>query len=111
MNEIAIVVIYLMFKLGKNVFFPEYSNVQDNWSIGIYYSNSWQSSKDRVLNQVKGEGVKQVVIATTALCMGVNFPGVRYIIDWGPAQSILDQHQEAGRDGQKSDVVVIFHGQ
>jgi len=46
--------------------------------------------------------------------MGVNFPDVRYIINWGPARSILDQHQEtgrAGRDGKKSHVVVIFHGQ
>ena len=114
MNEIAIVVNYLMSKLGKNVFFPEYSNVQDNCLIGIFHSNSWQSSKDRVLNQFKGAGVKRVIIATTALCMGVNFPDVRYIVNWGPARSILDQHQEAGRagrDGEKSHVVVIFHGQ
>ena len=114
MNEIAIVVNYLMSKLGKNVFFPEYSNVQDNCLIGIYHSNSWQSSKDRVLNEFKGAGVKRVIIATTALCMGVNFPDVRYIINWGPARPILDQHQEAGRagrDGKKSHIVVIFHGQ
>ena len=81
MNEIAIVVNYLMSKLGKNVFFPEYSNVQDNCLIGIYHSNSWQSSKDRVLNEFKGAGVKRVIIATTALCIGVNFPDVRYIIN------------------------------
>ena len=95
-------------------FFPEYSNVRDNCLIGIYHSNSWQSSKDRVLNQFEGAGVKRVIIATTAPCMGVNFPDVRYIINWGPARSILDQHQEigrAGRDGKKSHVVVIVHGQ
>ena len=46
--------------------------------------------------------------------MGVNFPDVRYIVNWGPARSILDQHQEAeraGRDGKKSHVIIIFHGQ
>ena len=46
--------------------------------------------------------------------MGVNFPDVRYIVDWGPARSILDQHQEAGRaarDEKKSHVIVIYHGQ
>ena len=46
--------------------------------------------------------------------MGVNFPDVRFIINWGPARSILDQHQEAGRatrDGKRAHVVVIYHGQ
>lgn len=53
-------------------------------------------------------------MATTALCMGVNFPDVQYIINWGPARTILNQHQEAGRagrDGMKSHVIVIYHGQ
>ena len=46
--------------------------------------------------------------------MGVNFPDVRFIVNWGPARSILDQHQEAGRagrDGKKSHVIIIYHGQ
>ena len=114
MNEIAIVVNYLMSQLGKKVFFPNYSSVKDNCLIGIYHSNSWQSSKDRVMEQFKSGGVKRVIIATTALCMGVNFPDVRFIINWGPARSILDQHQEAGRagrDGKTAHVIVIYHGQ
>lgn len=46
--------------------------------------------------------------------MGVNFPDVCYIVNWGPARSILDQHQEAGRarrDGKKCHVIIIYHGQ
>ena len=46
--------------------------------------------------------------------MGVNFPDVRFIINWGPARSILDQHQEAGRaarDRKRAHVVVIYHRQ
>jgi len=46
--------------------------------------------------------------------MGVNFPDVRYIVNWGPAWSNLDQHQEAGRagqDGKKSHVIIIYHDQ
>ena len=42
---------YLISQLGKRVFFPEYSAVKDNCLIGIYRSNSWQSSKDRVMDQ------------------------------------------------------------
>ena len=114
MNEIAVVVNYLILELGRSVFYPEFSAQQDNCILGIYHSNSWQSTKDRVLAQFKTNGVKRILIATTALCMGVNFPDVRYIVNWGPARSILDQHQEAGRagrDGKKSHVIVIYHGQ
>lgn len=114
MNEIAVVVNHLILELGKLVFYPEFSAVQDNCILGIYHSNSWQSTKERVLAQFKTSCVKLILIATTALCMGVNFPDVRYIVNWGPARSILDQHQEArraGRDGKKSHVIVIYHGQ
>ena len=110
MDEIAIVLNHLMSQLGKKVFFPNCLPVKDNCLIGIYHSNSWQSSKDRVMEQFKSCGVKRVIIATTALCMGVNFPDVCFIINWGPARSILDQHQEAGRagrDGKRAHVVVI----
>ena len=51
MNEIAVVVNHLISELGKSVFYPEYSPVQDNCLLGIYHSNSWQSTKDRVLSQ------------------------------------------------------------
>ena len=123
MNEIAIVLNHLMSQLGKKVFFPNCSPVKDNCLIGIYHSNSWQSSKDRVMEQFKSCSVKRVIIATTALCMGVNFPDVCFkaiylsiylVINWGPARSILDQHQEAGRagrDGKTAHVIVIYHGQ
>ena len=96
-NEIALVTNYLMFKLGNQVFSPTYTPVQDNCMIGIYHSNSWKSSKNRLMDQFKGCGSKRVSVATTALCMGVNFPDVRCIVNWGPARSILDKHQEAGR--------------
>lgn len=113
-NEIALVTNYLMSKLGNQVFSPAYSPVQDNSLIGIYHSYSWKSSKNRLMDQFKGCGVKCVIVATTALCMGVNFPDVHFIVNWGPARSILDQHQEAGRagrDGKKSHVIIIYHGQ
>ena len=51
------------------MFYPEFSAVQDNCILGIYHSNSWQSMKDRVLAQFKTNGVKLILIATTALCI------------------------------------------
>ena len=112
-NELALITNYIMSKLGRKMFSPAYSPVQDNCLIGIYHSNSWRNNKNRVMEQFKGSGVKRVVVASTALFMGVNFPDVRYFINWGPARSILDQHQEAGRagrDGEKSHVIVLFNG-
>ena len=55
--------------------------------------------------------LKRIVMCTTALCIGVNFPDIRYVIMWGAAQSILDLHQEAGRAGLQSHVIVLYHGQ
>jgi len=49
-----------------------------------------------------------------ALSMGVNFPNVRYIVNFGPSRSLLDFHQQAGRagrDGLASDVILYFYGQ
>ena len=76
MDEIAVILNHLMSQLGKKVFFPNCSPVKDNCLMGIYHSNSWQSSKDRVMEQFTSCDVKRVIIATTALCMGVNFPDV-----------------------------------
>ena len=75
---------------------------------------SWDNYKDRIVSQLKSNGKVRLVVATTALSMGVNFPDIRYIINWGPARNLLDHHQEAGRagrDGKQSDIVVIYHGQ
>ncbi|XP_031554742.1 mediator of RNA polymerase II transcription subunit 34-like [Actinia tenebrosa] len=66
------------------------------------------------MEELKSNGKKQIIAATNALSMGVNFPDIRYVVNWGPARNILDHHQEAGRAGRHnvtSDVVIIFHGQ
>lgn len=62
----------------------------------------------------KGDGKKRIVIASSALSMGVNFPDVRYIIHWGPARNMLDYHQESGRSGKDhklTHVSTIYYGQ
>ena len=97
MNEIAVVVNHLILELGKLVFYPEFSAVQDNCILGIYHSNSWQSMKDRVLAQFKTNGVKLILIATTALCI-VHFAdrmsalhygvyALNYGLTWGQSRS------------------------
>ena len=113
MNEIASVANHLLFKLGVHAYDHKIKS-PENCLLSIYHSNTWQTSKDRILASLKGNGIKRIVVCTTALCMGVNFPDIRYIIIWGAARSILDLHQEAGRagrDGLLSHVIVLYHGQ
>ena len=58
-------------------------------------------------------GQVRIVIATSALSMGVNFPDVRYVIHIGPARSVADHIQEArraGKDGASAHNVVLYHG-
>ena len=43
------------------------------------------------MEQFKGSGVKRLVVASTALCMGENSSNVRFIINWGLAQPIPSQ--------------------
>lgn len=112
-NDIASVVNYLMSKLGKAAYHAHELCVTSNCIIGIYHSSSWQHSKDRIVNSFKGQGNIRIVVASTALSMGVNFPDVRYIVNWGPARNMLDQHQEAGRagrDGLPSHNLIVYHG-
>jgi len=78
--------------------------------------NSWDRNKERIASSLKAKNgsIKRVVVATTALCMGVNFYDIRYIISWGAARSLLDFHQEAGhagRNGVLSHIVVLYNGQ
>jgi ATP-dependent DNA helicase RecQ len=114
MNDIGCVVNYLMLKLDKAAYAPQQPKVQGNCLVGIYHSNSWERNKKRVLDSLKvTSGKIRVVVASSALSMGVNFPSIRYIINFGPARNILEQHQEigrAGRDGLQSHARIIYHG-
>lgn len=112
--DIAGVVNWLMMRLGSAAFHPQDSRKRKDCIIGIYHSLSLEQNKERVTSSFKGSGLKRIVIATTALSMGVNFPDVRFVLMFGPPRSILDFHQEAGRagrDGVSSDVILYFHGQ
>ena len=98
LNEIAQLTNNLLSKLGPHAYDQQHK-VPQNCFLGLYHSNSWDRNKERITSSLKARNgsIKRVVVATTALCMGVNFPDIRYIITWGAARSLLDFHQEAGR--------------
>ena len=72
MNDIACVINYLLLKLGQFVHSPKESREHSNCLVGIYHSSCWQHSKDRVVQSLKGQGKVRLVVASTALSMGVN---------------------------------------
>lgn len=112
--SIASVWNYLMMSLGENAFHPKTSKKREHCVLGIFHSLSLKEYKQRLLTSFKNDGLKRVALATTALSMGVNFPNVRYIVNFGPPRSLLDFHQQAGRagrDGLSSDVILYFYGQ
>ncbi|XP_015758777.1 PREDICTED: ATP-dependent DNA helicase RecQ-like [Acropora digitifera] len=114
LTDIAVVLNHLLLELGKSAYSPCDDQSSDNCLIGIYHSLTLHKYKDRIIKSFKGEGKKRVVIASTALSMGVNFPDVRYVIHWGPARNLLDYHQESGRggrDGKQTQVLTIYYGQ
>jgi superfamily II DNA helicase RecQ len=55
-------------------------------------------------------GKQRVMVATSALGMGVDIPDIRYIIHVGWPRTILDYAQEsdrAGRDGVRSEAIIV----
>ncbi|XP_068738717.1 ATP-dependent DNA helicase RecQ-like [Montipora capricornis] len=113
-RDIATIVNWFLVKLDNAAFSPRTSRKREDCLIGIYHSLTVESYKERLTKGLKEDGVPRVVLATTALSMGVNFPHIRRVIMYGPPRSILDFHQEAGRagrDGLPSEVTLYYHGQ
>lgn len=108
LNDIAAVYNHIM--LGLRAHNP---TEESCCLVGIFHSNSFKDRKEKLLKQFKSEGNIRVIVASSALSMGINFPNIRYVINWGPARSILDQLQEsgrAGRDGKISHSIILYHG-
>lgn len=100
MSDMANVANYLLFKLGCEAYNSKTVDTKD-CLIDIFHSMTWTESKDKFLASFKNaDSVKRIVVASTALSMGVNFPDVKYVVNWGPARTLLDYHQEAGRAGR-----------
>jgi superfamily II DNA helicase RecQ len=72
---------------------------------------TWAATKKRLLASFKGSGDDTKIIASTALSMGLNFPDVHYVINWGPPRTLIDyQAGREGRNGEHAHSIIIYHG-
>ena len=114
LKDIATIVNWFLMMLDNKAFYQTTSTNRKDCLIGIYHSLTHKSDKDRIAKDFKEGGITRIVLATTALSMGVNFPSIRRVIMYGPPRTILDFHQEAGRagrDGLPAKVLLYYHGQ
>ena len=108
-NAISMILSYLLMLLERKAFIEKDGNTVS--LIGVYHSKTWDTGKKDIESSFKANGYTRVVIATTALGMGVNFPSIRYVVCFGPSGSITEQMQQAGRagrDGKPADCIVYW---
>ena len=81
-------------------------------NIAMFHSKTPEALKTKVLdNFVPMDGPVRVVVATTALGMGVNIPNVERVCHFGIPDTVEEYVQEigrAGRDGRKSHGILYF---
>ncbi len=76
----------------------------------VYHSKLQKAERDRVHNHFMSEEVK-VVVATNAFGLGIDKPNIRFVIHYDLPGSIEAYTQEAGRagrDGERSDCLLLY---
>ena len=104
------VFLYLKAELGEDAWLnrdPEHK--ADTQLIGMFHSDTFKHLKDRVISSLHGQGNCRVVVATTALGMGVNFQNISHVVIFGPpsdTEAIVQQVGRAGRNGLQAHAVL-----
>ena len=100
-------------ELGENAHITGMPHITENRYIAMYHHATVDTSKDIVLSSLLNpQGTVRVVMATTALGMGVNMPNIRTVFHWGPSRDIEGYLQEIGRAGRDRDpatAVLLYH--
>lgn len=101
-NDIVSLLTHFLLKLGTSgIYVDGEGPVHERCLLGVYYSQTPKRHKDSVTSSFEGiSGSVRVVFATTSLSMGIDFPHVKYVVHYGPANNLTSYLQEAGRGGR-----------
>ena len=101
---------HLRLKLGEELWLDKDPDHKiDNQLVGIFHSRTLPYNKDHVIKSLNGQGNCRVVVATTALGMGLNFPNISHVVMYGAPEDpedIVQQVGRAGRNGLPSHAVL-----
>ncbi|XP_015255333.1 PREDICTED: probable Werner syndrome ATP-dependent helicase homolog 1 [Cyprinodon variegatus] len=103
LKAVGSVFCHLKAKLGEDAWVnrdPEHK--AENMLIGMFHSKTLPQYKQRVLASFTGESSCRVVVATTALGMGLNFPNISHVVMYGAPEDVEDIVQQVGRAGRNS---------
>ena len=105
-----------MHTLRDKSYWPNRSRKKSiNRIFAIYHSGTASKIQEHVLSSLKDpESSVRIVIATTALGMGVDIKGLHWVINYGPRnnmESYVQAFVRAGRESKNSEALFWFHGQ
>ena len=114
-NDIVSLLTFFLMKLGNSGLYVNGEGpIHERCLLGVYYSQTPKRHKDYVTSSFEGvSGNVRVVLATTSLSMGVDFPHVKYVIHYGPSNNLTSHLQEAGRggrDGNQAYHITVYQG-
>lgn len=98
-----------------NVFHYLHSELDNKSQIEMFHSETPSEKKKFIIEQLsRSDSEVKIIVATSALGMGIKIAYCHSVILYGPPTNIVDFVQElgrVGRDGQPSSVIILYSSQ